>query len=286
MSREAVIYFANEADASNNVNGYPAPQSLGPSPPPANQIYTLDEVNLYGTTPPAPISIPSGNTFGGWVVQSSTDPAALSLYQPGDTVPAAPGPFPTVPQYSYFLYPLWATIPPCFLEGSTLLCLINGQDTHVPIEQIRKGTLVKTALDGYKAVDIIGHSKLHNPSHSLRSQNRLFKCPVSAFPELQKDLIITGCHSILVDNLTDAHKDRTMELLNKIYITGNKYRLMACIDERAVPYCNEGVHTIWHLALENTNYYNNYGVYANGELLVETTSQRYLKELSGMELVE
>jgi hypothetical protein len=145
---------------------------------------------------------------------------------------------------------------------------------------------VKTALDGYKAVDIIGHSKLHNPSHSLRSQNRLFKCPVSAFPELQKDLIITGCHSILVDNLTDAHREKTMELLNKIYITGNKYRLMACIDERAVPYCNEGVHTIWHLALENTNYYNNYGVYANGELLVETTSQRYLKELSGMELVE
>jgi len=37
--------------------------------------------------------------------------------------------------------------------------------------------------------------------------------------------------------------------------------------------------------LENDNYYTNYGVYANG-LLVETSSKRYLKELSEMTLIE
>jgi hypothetical protein len=36
--------------------------------------------------------------------------------------------------------------------------------------------------------------------------------------------------------------------------------------------------------LENENYYWNYGIYANG-LLVETTSKRMMKELSGMELL-
>jgi len=41
--------------------------------------------------------------------------------------------------------------------------------------------------------------------------------------------------------------------------------------------------TIYHLALENENYFSNYGIYANG-LLVESCSKRYLKELSGMEL--
>ena len=38
-------------------------------------------------------------------------------------------------------------------------------------------------------------------------------------------------------------------------------------------------------ALENDNYYMNYGIYANG-LLVETCSKRYLKELSNMTLIE
>ena len=33
------------------------------------------------------------------------------------------------------------------------------------------------------------------------------------------------------------------------------------------------------------NYYGNYGIWANG-LLVETCSKRYLKELSGMALIE
>ena len=60
---------------------------------------------------------------------------------------------------------------------------------------------------------------------------------------------------------------------------------MACLDERAQPYLEEGVFTIWHIALDNDNYYFNYGIYANG-LLVETCSKRYLKELSGMTLIE
>jgi len=37
------------------------------------------------------------------------------------------------------------------------------------------------------------------------------------------------------------------------------------------------------LALENNDYYMNYGIFANG-LLVETTSKRYIKELSNMTL--
>ena len=59
---------------------------------------------------------------------------------------------------------------------------------------------------------------------------------------------------------------------------------MACLDERAEPYLEEGLFNIWHFALENNDYYMNYGIYANG-LLVETSSKRYMKEHSGMELI-
>jgi len=63
----------------------------------------------------------------------------------------------------------------CFKEGTKLLCLINSKETYVPIEDIRKGVLVKTSLNGYKKVEMIGHSKIYNPSNSLHSKNRLYK---------------------------------------------------------------------------------------------------------------
>jgi hypothetical protein len=67
-------------------------------------------------------------------------------------------------------------------------------------------------------------------------------------------------------------------------VTDKKYRLMACLDDRTEPYEVEGVHNIWHFALEHEDHKMNYGVYANG-LLVETTSIRMMHQLSGMELV-
>jgi len=149
---------------------------------------------------------------------------------------------------------------------------------------MKAGTLVKTSLDGYKKVDMIGSSKIYNPSHTIRGKDRLYKCTKENYPEVFEDLVITGCHSILVDDITEEQRKDITELAGRIFVTDNKYRLMACLDERAKPYTEEGLQTVWHFALENDNYYYNYGVYANG-LLVETTSKRMMKELSGMELV-
>jgi hypothetical protein len=60
--------------------------------------------------------------------------------------------------------------------------------------------------------------------------------------------------------------------------------LPACVDNRASVYEKPGSFTIYHLALDNNDYYMNYGIYANG-LLVETCSKRYLKEISKMTLI-
>ena len=80
-------------------------------------------------------------------------------------------------------------------------------------------------------------------------------------------------------------KENTIEALGKIYVTDKKYRLPACADEKASVYEIPGSYTIYHLALENDNYFGNYGIYANG-LLVESCSKRYLKELSNMLLID
>jgi hypothetical protein len=175
---------------------------------------------------------------------------------------------------------------PCFREGTKILCLTpQMQEKYIPIENIRKGYLVKTSRDGYVPVDMIGRSTIANPGGTTRIKQRLYVCTHEKYPEVFEDLYITGCHSILVDELTEKQKTDTIDALGKICITDDKYRLMAYLDGRTIPYDETGTFTIWHLALKNDDYYMNYGIYANG-LLVESTSKRYMKELSGMELIE
>jgi hypothetical protein len=179
---------------------------------------------------------------------------------------------------SYFLYPA----APCFLEGSTILCNVDGVEKYIPVEQLENGTLVKTSLNKYKPVVLIGKGTITNPGNNERTENRLYKCCASKYPELTDDLYITGCHSILESTLTERQKEDTIKQLGKLFVTDKKYRLMACVDERAEPWNSEGIYTIWHFALENDDEKMNYGVYANGGLLVESCSINFLKKKSNM----
>jgi hypothetical protein len=183
---------------------------------------------------------------------------------------------------SYFLYPS----APCFLEGSTILCQIDGDEKYIPVEHLKKGTLVKTSLDGYRPVVLLGKGTIQNPDNNERTENRLYKCSTSNYPQLKDDLYITGCHSILEFSITEKQKEDTIKHLGKLFVTDKKYRLMACVDERAEPWNSKGVYKIWHFALENSDDRMNYGVYANGGLLVETCSINFLKKNANMECFE
>jgi hypothetical protein len=175
----------------------------------------------------------------------------------------------------------------CFKEGTKILCLLGEEEEYIRVEELRKGTLVKTSLNGYVPVHSIGHSKLYNPANKLRGLNRLYKCTKENYPEVTEDVVMTGCHSILVDEseITDEIREKTRELTrDNVWVTDHKCRLMTCLDERAKPYEEEGVFNIWHFALEHFDKFMNYGVYANG-LLVETCDINSLHEYSGLELV-
>jgi alpha-tubulin suppressor-like RCC1 family protein len=181
------------------------------------------------------------------------------------------------------LYP--TPSPPCFKEGTKILTLKEGTEIYLPIEQLRRGDLIKTLQNGYVPINIIGKTTMRNNiDNNERTPDKLYVCNKEKYIELNEELVITGCHSILVNNITDTERIEITDLLGKIYVTDRKYRLPACIDKRTNIYNYEGVFTIYHIALDNENYYSNYGIYANG-LLVETCSKRYLKELSGMVLL-
>jgi hypothetical protein len=171
---------------------------------------------------------------------------------------------------------------PCFLEGTRILCQVDDREAYLLIESLVPGTLVKTSLDGYKKLVLIGSGLIENPDNDNRLEQRLYKLSRSKYPELKEDLFITGCHSILVPELTEKERDYTERHLTRVFVTDKQYRLMACLDERAVPWNSKGTYTIWHFALENEDVKMNYGVYANGGLLVETCCLKRMRETSYM----
>jgi hypothetical protein len=139
---------------------------------------------------------------------------------------------------------------------------------------------------GFVPIALIGKRKIQHVACEERIKDQLYIYSSEQMPHVFEDLVITGCHSVLVDKFTNGEqRERTFDVLGEIYETDDKYRLPACCDDRAAVYEIPGTYTIYHLALENNDDYMNYGIYANG-LLVETCSKRYLKKLSEMELIE
>lgn len=189
------------------------------------------------------------------------------------------------PVYDYFYKLYGDTInyseTPCFKEDTKILT----DKGYVAIQDLRKGDMVKTLHDDYKAIAMIGSEEIHHNSKDERNRNQLFKYSSTNHPEVFEDLVITGGHSVLVDSLHENEEKESKQWINECDMkVDNKCRLLAFIDETCYIYEVDGPHTIYHFALEG-DYHKNYGVYANG-LLVEACSQYYLKEHSCMSLME
>lgn len=181
--------------------------------------------------------------------------------------------------------PIINTNPPCFKRDTNILCFTNNTEIYVPIQDIRKGTLVKTIKNGYVQVNAIGNSYIYNSGDNERIKERLYKYTSANYPEINEDLIVTGCHAILANHLTDEERAKTIELFSNIYVTDKLYRLFTVINMKSQLYELEGTYEIWHLALDNDDLYMNYGIYANG-LLVETTSIYDMNHRLRMKLIE
>ena len=174
----------------------------------------------------------------------------------------------------------------CFLEGSKILT----DKGYIAIQDLRKGDLVKTLKNDYKAIELISYRQIFHSASTERIKDQLYRYSTDQYPELFEDLIITGGHSILVDCLTSIEQEQTEKIFGKNYILDDKYKLLSYLNMKASVYEKEGTYTIYHLALENEDENANYGIWANvlneaNGLLVETCSKGYLKKQSNMILI-
>jgi hypothetical protein len=96
---------------------------------------------------------------------------------------------------------------------------------------------------------------------------------------LLDDLIVTGGHSILVDEITDEEEEKQIQLDFKHQIDG-KLLLLSAFSSLFKPITEKGKKFNWyHFCLEPDNYNERFGVYANG-VLVETPSETFLKQFA------
>lgn len=260
-----VIYYTTKVDAEarNATNIFARSTSNG------NTGYTI------GTDTDAAPGVFGGKSWRVAYVTNNTAPFPAALYAEGYNISLTRG--------TAEMYYLYESVV-CFLEGTQILCLVGGVETYVPIETMRPGFQVKTSLDGYKKVELIGKGEVTNTGDSERVEDRLYKLSPSNYPELKEDLFITGAHSILVDTITDKQREDLTTQLGRIFVTDKKYRLTAMVDERAEPWTSQGKYTVWHFALEHDNILMNYGVYANG-LLVESCSINTMRTKSNLTIV-
>lgn len=177
--------------------------------------------------------------------------------------------------------------PICFNKDTKILCYIDNKEQNVSVQDLRKGTLIKTFDHGYKPINIIktGTYRLGRPGFD----QGMFKMKKTG--SMLADLEMTGLHSILVDRNDPEYADQVarFEVTNAKFkrpwgwnIDG-KFRLPAnsCVQFKKMPVRD---YTVYSFALDNEQM--QYGVWANG-VLVETTSHRYMKQMKdAKELVD
>lgn len=232
-------------------------------------ILSIDGVNALGGS----LVVPAGRVLTGWTYTTGYGNTSIN----GDDPAIDGNVYPVGATYltdgGFALTAVFGDDAMCFKEGTQILIYDEALEKEVyrPIEQLAVGQRVKTyKSEEYKTIAMIGYNIIQNPADDERIRNRLYHLSPTEYPELIEDLYITGSHSVLVDTLTPSEKEDIRHEFGKIFITEDKYRLMACLDKRARPWQQAGSFKIFHFALEDDDKYRNFGVYANG-LLVETT---------------
>ena len=156
----------------------------------------------------------------------------------------------------------------CFsADHYTPLCLISGtcvetSEGEKKVEDLINGDLIKTYRNGYKRITNITASEIeHTGEKEIKGEENksLFILKKEDFAALREDLVLTGDHQLLVDDLESARQGGIDSFMK---IEG-KFGLRAYKEKKAKIYEIPGKYTVYDIAIGKRVY----GMYANGLLV-------------------
>jgi hypothetical protein len=158
----------------------------------------------------------------------------------------------------------YTTSPICYEENVEILCYENDIEIFKKINEIKIGDTVKTYKDGCKKVKYIksfNYIKMND-----REIDYLYKYK-------NADIIVTGGHSILVDDLTKEESKNNLKykFSSKIH---DKKLLLACSSDIFEKITDNKEYILYHIVLENENSKNHYGIYLKNDILSESCSEK------------
>jgi photosystem II stability/assembly factor-like uncharacterized protein len=162
----------------------------------------------------------------------------------------------------------YSSSPVCFEKNTLILVLENNVEVYKKICELKVGDLVKTYKEGYKKIKII-KSFTYNFVNIKKLKKSLYKMK-------DHDIIVTGKHGILVDELTEEENINIKKCRTKIRYIEDKKVLPACASDKFERIISNREYELWHFALENVNVYKNYGIHINDGILSESCSEAFI----------
>ncbi len=158
----------------------------------------------------------------------------------------------------------------CYEKNTLILIKENDIEVYKKVCELKVGDLVKTYKHDYKKIKIIKSFKYLNWNRE-NELNYLYRMK-------ENGVILTGGHSILVDELSEQEKIQ----LKKIGFSENiedKKLLLACISDKFEKIDDDKEYDLCHFSLENDNPCTHYGVYINDGILSESCPEKILVRL-------
>jgi len=158
-----------------------------------------------------------------------------------------------------------------FAEGTMISCKVGDVEQSVAVQDLRKGSLVKTSK-GFHTVGIIGSRAVTIPESADRSADRLYTLSKDKFPTLTQDLTVSGRRAILVDQATNEEKKCTIDAMGRLSMIDDKFCLAVCAHADAALSSTVGATTLYNFSLDERGLRKAKGVYANGLLVDHSPS--------------
>ena len=174
-----------------------------------------------------------------------------------------------MPNENYKIHVSSVIIPHCFKKGTKILCLNrDNNEEYVSVEDIKKGDLIKTYLNGFRSIERIYKNYIINkPEDSKNSMYKILKCD-HKFGQVFKNLTLVGDHAVLVEKITDEQTQKEKSYYGNVFELDGKICNHSFLHEKFQKVTEKRIYECYQIILQcDDNDKKEFGIWANGLLI-------------------